>query len=51
MKNVKMGFSWLRLLTTIEDILEWSEGSIDQCDEMTLEDLFAVIEAAKSTDK
>lgn len=51
MKNVKMGFSWLRLLTTIEDILERPEGDISQFDEMTLEDLFTVIEAAKSADK
>jgi len=51
MKNVKMGFTWLDLMATIEDMVEWSEGSIDQCDEMTLEDLIAVIEAAQSADK
>lgn len=51
MKNVKMGFSWVRLMTAIEDILEWSDGSIDQCNEMTMEDLIAVIEAAQSADE
>ena len=51
MKNVKMGFSWVSLMAAIEDMIEWSEGSIDQCDEMTLEDLIAVIEAAQSANK
>ena len=51
MKNVKMGFSWVRLMATMEEMVERSEGNIDQCDEMTLEDLIAVIEAARSADK
>ena len=52
MKNVKMGFSWIGLLATLEEMIECSDDIVvDQCDEMTLEDLITVIKAAQSADK
>ena len=45
LRYTRMGFSWLNLLGAIHEAMDW--GEIDQFEEMTFEDIVAVVDIAK----